>query len=448
MFPDTRSYYVAGRAALSKALAPFAGHMLPRASGNGNDALDAAIRNARAVRSVFYSLYTYITGSETLWIAIGIAALVVASVLKLVFDLLCPDHPRWHVIGFIALVALLTPISWVVSVVMPDAFTSVTILCVIITLLFWNRLSRTIRIALFFTTVGSAVMHLTNAPTAFAVIVVGALLHRRGLWRERARFLIAGAAIVAALGITLMVSVVGFKQWTLTPNAPPFLLARSIDDGPGKLYLLQHCPQIGLDMCKHLDRLDVGDDDFIWHDNGVYSTVPLDEAALLRAEDKRIYVAAALEHPWLQLRAIIENSAQQLGLFTLREYMIPSYGYANKAAPPDMFTMYIRPMEPLWQVLLGIPEYLIVLAGLGYTALLWHRGLLRSVDRAFCVLVLTAVVANATVCAFSIPAPRYEARVIWLIPMTAIALAFRQYGRRGRQPNLPASIGLNGSAGH
>jgi len=316
---------------------------------------------------------------------------------------------------------------------MPDAFTSVAVLCVIVALLFWDQVSAATRVALFFAIVSSVVMHLTNPPTAFSVILVGAVLHLRSLWRERARFMTVGAAIVVALGITLAVSVIGFKQWTLTPNAPPFLLARSIDDGPGKLYLMEHCPQIGLDMCKHLDRLDVGGDDFIWHQNGVYSSVPLDEAALLRAEDRHIYVAAALEHPWLQLRAIIENSAQQLGLFTLREYMIPSYGYADDAAPPDLFTIYIRPTEPLWQVLLGIPEYLIVLVGLGYTACLWYRGLLSSVDRAFYVLVLTAVVANATVCAFAVPAPRYEARVIWLIPMTAMALAFRRYGRVGRE---------------
>jgi hypothetical protein len=54
-------------------------------------------------------------------------------------------------------------------------------------------------------------------------------------------------------------------------------------------------------MCKHLDRLDVGADDFIWHQNGVYSTVSLGEAARLQAEDKLIYVAAALEHPWMQV---------------------------------------------------------------------------------------------------------------------------------------------------
>jgi hypothetical protein len=58
-----------------------------------------------------------------------------------------------------------------------------------------------------------------------------------------------------------MTSIVTFRRRALTPNQPPFLLARSIEDGPGKLHLL------------------------IWHTNGVYSVVSLDEAARLRAED-------------------------------------------------------------------------------------------------------------------------------------------------------------------
>jgi hypothetical protein len=425
VFPDTRSYYVAGRAALTKAIGLF--ERSHAAAGGSADALDAAIQKARAVRSVFYSLATYIAGDVlSLWLAVGIQAVIVALTLELTFDMVLPGRPRWHATLFIISLALLTTVSWVVSNAMPDVFTPVAILCAILAVLFWDRLSPARRVALFVAIAGSSVMHLSNPPSVFAVLGVGALLHITRVWRERTRYLVVGAAVVVALGTTLAVSVVGFKQWTLSPNAPPFLLARSLDDGPGKLYLREHCPQIGLDMCKHLDRLDVGDNDFIWHENGVYSSVPLDEAAILRSEDKRIYVAAALEHPWMQLRAIIVNSLGQLGLFTLDEYMIPSYGYANDADQPDRFTMYIRPTEAFWETALAVPEYLIVIAGFVFPAYLWSRGRLAAIDRSFFILVLTGVLANALVCGgFSIPAPRYEARVIWLLPMTALLFAYR-----------------------
>jgi hypothetical protein len=421
VFPDTRSYYVAGRAAVVKGLTLIRPAQSAAPTG-GDDPLESAIQKARAVRSVFYSMVTYLSGQlGTLWFAIIMQAMIVALLLRLMFDLLHPHRPRWHVTTFISILALLTTASWVVSNAMPDVYAPIAILATITTIVLWDRCSRAQRFVLFIIIAGSAIMHLTNPPTVAAVLAVGLLMHRKAIWQERARFLAVSSAVVIALMATLAVSVIGFKQWTLAPNAPPFLLARSLDDGPGKLYLREHCPQIGLVMCNHLDRLDVGDDDFIWHDNGVYSSVPLEEAALLRKEDKRIYVAAALEHPWMQFAAIVENSLQQLGLFTLCEYMIPSYGYADPNNPPDEFTLYIRPSDPSWQNLLAIPEYAIVIAALGYA----FGGSRRPVDREILWLVLAAVIANAVVCSFSISAPRYEARVIWLVPMIALLFGYR-----------------------
>ena len=438
VFPDTRSYYVAGRAALTKGLGLLGSG---GAGGSGGGTLDTAIQQARMVRSAFYSLATYISGDLlSLWLAVGIQAMLMAAVLKLSFELICPQRPRWHATGFIVMVSLLTTASWVVSNAMPDAFTPIAALCGIIVILFWDRLGAAGRIGLFVAIAVSCVMHLSNPPMVLGLLCVGALLHVSRLWRDRSRYLTVAAAVVVALAATLAASVIGFKQWTLTPNAPPFLLARSLDDGPGKLYLRAHCPQIGLDMCKHLDRLDVGDDDFIWHENGVYSAVPLDEAAVLRTEDKRVYVAAALEHPWMQLRAIVMNSLQQLGLFTLREYFIPSYAYADPTNPPDKLTMYIRPVEPGWEKFFAIPEYLIVIAGLIYAFYQWFRGSLTAVDRSVFLLVLTAAIVNAIVCAFSIPSPRYEARVIWLVPMVALLFLFKAgFGGHGERHRVTRS---------
>lgn len=426
VFPDTRSYYVAGRAALIKGLALLGPKGV--ASGGG---METAIQQARMVRSAYYSLMTYISGDLlSLWLVVGIQAMLMAAVLKVTFELMCPQRPRWHATGFILSVSLLTTASWVVSNAMPDAFTPIAALSAIIVMVFWDRLGPAARLALCAVIAASCVMHLSNPPVVLGLLCAGALLRINRLWRERSRYLMVGAAVVVALAATLAASVIGFKQWTLTPNGPPFLLARSLDDGPGKLYLRAHCPQIGLDMCKHLDRLDVGDDDFIWHENGVYSAVPLDEAAVLRTEDKRIYLAAALEHPWMQLRAIVSNSLQQLGLFTLREYFVPSYAYADPTNPPDMLRMYIRPVHPAWESYLAIPEYLIVVAGLLYGCYVLARGSLTSVDRSIFLLVVTAAVVNAIVCAFSISSPRYEARIVWLIPMVALVFFYNARFRR------------------
>src|SRR6185437_14168115 len=106
-------------------------------------------------------------------------------------------------------------------------------------------------------------------PIALGVLLVSAAIRVRWLWRDRVPYCLAGGALALGAVAMLAVGVIGFKQWTLAPQSPPFLLARSLDDGPGKLYLREHCPQLRSVMCQHLDRLDVGVDDFIWHANGV-----------------------------------------------------------------------------------------------------------------------------------------------------------------------------------
>jgi hypothetical protein len=417
IFPDTRSYYVAGRATILKAI-----EMLHRpAAVAGNAGLDHAIQQARAVRSVFYSVITYLSAATlSPWLAIAVQASIVIFSLRLTLQVFFPEWPARRRTLFILALALATSISWVVSTAMPDVFTPVAILVTLIVILFWGRLDLARRWTSIIVIASSALMHLTTPLIIIGLLAIAALLRLRRLRVEWRQFTLVVCAVGFALVATLAVSVIGFKQWTLAPNQPPFLLARSIDDGPGKLYLLEHCPQIGLDMCHHLDRLDVGSDDFIWHDNGVYSTVPLDEAAQLRAEDKRIFIAAAWEHPWLQIIASGKNVLSQLVNFDLSEFFIPSYGYVAGYESPDM-TMYIRPTQPGWQKLLAFPEYCVVLVALFYAARAWAGGALPREEHDFLILILAAVVLDAMVTGvFSIPSPRYEARVIWLIPMTAM----------------------------
>jgi hypothetical protein len=246
------------------------------------------------------------------------------------------------------------------------------------------------------------------------------------------------------MATTMAVSVVGFKQWTLTPNQPPFLLARSLVDGPARLYLQAHCPQINRVMCHHLDHLDLSVDDFIWHDIGVYSTVSLDEAAQIRAEEKSIVFAATLEHPWMQAVAMLRNWGEQLSFFTLKDFYIPSHGIVARRgdipATPEknvpayaygdantadlVITPDLPPAEPGWKIALTVPEYLIVLVGLG-------SALMLASDRRewdFLIFILSAVVINALAVTLSEVAARYQARVIWLIPMTALLFLARRVG--------------------
>jgi hypothetical protein len=419
LFPDSRAYFLGGRAAIDKIEALFSTHV------GEAEALAATVQKARGVRSAFYSMFTYIPADAvSLWLVIALQAVIVASLLRLVFRLACPGRKLWQGTIFTVLLSLVTTASWVTSNIMPDVFTSIMALGLIVTIVYWDQLGRRARVGVFISTAGSVVMHLTNLPIAFGLLVIAVALTWKRVWYERDRYMAVGGALLVGVMAMLAVSVVGFKQWTLAPQSPPFLLARSIEDGPAKLYLLDHCPQIDLVMCRHLDKLDQRTGIFIWDRNGVYSAASPEEASQLRAEDKRIFIAAALEHPWLQGSAIVRNAVVQLITFTLHEYYIPSRVEYTRT---DM-TLSMPDLAP-WQTILSVPEYIVVIAGLGLIIHAWRRGLLTQDQKYLAGLVIATVLLEAFAGAFSEPTPRYEARVIWLIPMVAMLLPF-QFNRR------------------
>lgn len=419
LFVDSRSYYLGGRMALDKAGSMFARH--------GSAATDDAVQTARGVRSAFYSLFAYVsTNAGSLWLVIILQAAIVSLLLGLVFHLTCPGRPRWHTSLFVITLALASTVSWTASMVMPDIFTAILALSLIVMVVYWNRINPLTRWALLGCISGSVVMHLTNLPMAAGLLVVAATIRFRRLWSERTRFALMGGALAISALAMLAVGVVGFRQWSMAPQAPPFLLARSIQDGPGRLYLQDHCPQIGLVMCRHLDRINpASTDDFIWHANGVYSTVSVQERAELRAEDKRIYLAAAWEHPWMQAEATVRNAVQQLVLFTFREYVIPS---SAEYTLTDMTITADDPAitKPLWQVVAAVPIYVVVFGSFCYGVRAWRRGWLDPDRKQVFILVMATVLIAAAAGAFSEPAPRYEARVIWLVPMLALLFSCRR----------------------
>jgi hypothetical protein len=429
VFDDTRTYYKSGRTAIDRIDAIF--------HPSHGAAIEAALRMARGVRSAYYSLFEYIaTNIGSLWLVIAIQAVVVALMLRLVFEMLCPKNPVCYNTVVIMSVTIFTTGSWTVSYVMPDIFNSVLALAIIMASLFWEELSRLRRICILLFVGSSFVMHTTNLLTAVGLLIVAALLR----WKPWAHLSVLGAVMVGIVAL-LAVGVVGFKEWSISPQSPPFLMARIIADGPGRIYLQDHCPQIGWAICRHLDRLNGDDEHFLWLEDGVYSAsiVSPDERAELRAEDKKLFVAAALEHPWLTIKQMSLNLARQLSTFPLDEYIVPSWATYTSSE----LTLWLRPYsEPLWQRIWSGVIYAVVFASLGYLMLLNSRGLLTRDQADFFILAMTTAWLAALAGALSDVKPRYEARAIWLIPLAA-TLVFVSRRPEGAAESTIRSAGFN-----
>jgi hypothetical protein len=408
VYPDTRAYFMGGHAAIQKFLSVFS-----HGAGANTSAvnIDQTLQKAHGVRSAFYSIFTYLpTVTVSLTLVVVLQILIVVAALRFLFHLAHPAGERWQATAFIVALGLLTTVSWCASNVMPDIFTPVMALCLAMTMIYWPRLKLSGRLGLGVGIAGGLVMHITNLPIAIFILLVGIFVCGR---QAIGRYVLPIAAIGGGVAAMLAVGVVGFHQWSISPQSPPFLLARSLEDGPAKLYLRAHCPTIGLTMCRHLDGLDQNTTKFIWDSDGVYSTASAEDQAALRREDKRIFVAAAMEYPWLQIRAMAKNVLTQLGLFSIHEYFIPSHTTYTTSEMAPIET----PPQQLWQTLVSIPQYLIVIASVITVVQLWRS--LPADLKQLAMLVVATVLIEAAAGAFSEPVPRYQARVIWLVPMVA-----------------------------
>jgi hypothetical protein len=458
IFADSKTYYTSGGVALDKLATIIA--KLWQHGAPSDAAADAMLAQARGVRSAFYSVFMYgLTRFISLWAVIIAQAALACWAIVVLHRVYRPDQPRPGLALLLGL-AVLSDLPWTVSLVMPDVFAGIMVLCLACLVTGWTTLGVGTRLGLLALFTACIVMHVSNLP--LAIVLIGASVpifwrqsHTLPLsrltaarrWARRLPWVTLSASVLIAMAAMVMVSVVAFKEWSLTPKAPPFLTARSLDDGPGRLYLQANCPQAGLAMCRHLDKLDLPPAYFVWCRQGVYSTVSPEEQAALRRDDKALAVRAALAYPWLQAEATAANMFTQLLSFSVFDLKIPSSarisgdtftidGVTDLKDCPDPNTPEAHDADATfnglsslwdWRFDASVPIYLGAFLACVMLRLLWVTHRLTRAGKQLIGLVIVGVLTNAVISGgISMPTPRYGARVMWLLPLLAGLLWRRQ----------------------
>jgi hypothetical protein len=101
---------------------------------------------------------------------------------------------------------------------------------------------------------------------------------------------------------------------SLAPNRVPVLLARSIEDGPGRWYLEEECAQVDrYAICELFDEIPSSVFEMLWAEDGI-RTATDEQMARIRAEETEIVLAAARRYPLQQAQALVGNTLYQAGL--------------------------------------------------------------------------------------------------------------------------------------
>ena len=224
---------------------------------------------------------------------------------------------------------------------------------------------------------------------------------------------------------------------------PPFLMARVLEDGPGRDYLHSACAANAeaFELCRFQARPLNDSNAFLWLKNadvGVFGSADYATRVRLIQEQWRFVWGTLRFAPVAQIAASGRNFIYQLMSLRIDDTTDAS------AVIADPEFRVLRPMlpfsEPCWtepgrcasalpNVLLGWTDGLVFVFSLALsfvavvlcfrrneTGARWAAALLG-------IMVLVLIV-NAAVCGvISGPFPRYQTRITWLFPLTLITIS-------------------------
>lgn len=407
------------------------------ADAGTQDAVSAAVGQAGGMRSLTYSLITYFLRmpGHSLFALVVFQAGVVAFLVAMAQRLMAPRASRWELLVLLLCLALLTPAGWSAATAMPDIFAGITVLGSLLLTLYLERLDRWERIALVLLLALSISAHGSHLPLALGTLAVGAaarFILRRPGWAQMLRdglwFL---SAPILGLSAMLTLSYVGFGTASLAPKRYPILLARSVADGPGRLYLQAHCARDRYAICEVFGTdFPTQPRKFLWEKDGVRYRATPEQMERIRTEEGSIVRAAAAEYPMLQLRSSTSNILRQLVSFGLGTVDFRSAFVTGPTGRVELAEVTEdRPQLRFWMSVV-----IYIAFGASLLVFIFLRRRLTRQEWATLFVAFAGITGNAVICGIlSGVSDRYQARAMWIAPLLAILFLLRWRNHQAEQ---------------
>lgn len=394
-----------------------------------------------AGRSVYYGAFLYFSSIlGSLWVAVASQALLAA--LSVLFTLRVVRQEVGRTVSPIefvivtAVLAAVTPVSYFAAYLMPDILTALGILAFAHLTVFYDRQTLGLRLFWFALLSFAVLSHSATLMLVLALSLLVALaVTTKLIPASRLGLAAVSLAIAIALVGELVFSVAVAKTLGAAPVRPPFMAARLIDDGPGEKYLRKNCPRSGFLLCRFAHREPEGSDTLLWTadpQQGIFMALTPLEARRVAQEHSRFVLAVFADRPVEVLASSLDAIGRQItktGLPEFNYFEEERVGFREKL-PADVFEQVRRSAAfnrsmPVSLVESAILPILLVSFAMIAVAL---RGMGRTGGRpgpvlSFVLIVCGGVLLNTVITgALSTPHDRYQMRVLWLIPLLALAV--------------------------
>jgi hypothetical protein len=390
-----------------------------------------------ANRSIYYgvlALVGYLTSD--FWLTIFLQALALAIPCAIIalrgFGL---KASQWLLVA--AALAVATTIGPIAALIMPDVFAPVVILGTAALFVFWDRLKRLDVVVLFLLVVFAVLAHLSHLVllAALVVLLTGYWFWRRPVGASPKALGILAAAVVAGLAGQVAYSKALEMVTHRKPLVLPHITAHLQSTKPGYAYLKANCPQVGLAVCRYLDRLPQHWTDFLGADpkRGVFPSADPATQRRLADEQERYALGVLRTDPVGLAGSLAGDGLRQLVQFSLADLEVTPAAKLNyEASFPGNVASQIEGSQagrsPTLLRALSTVSYVAVLASLAGLAWFAARpgvlGATPDVARRYwltAVIMVGGVLLNGVICGvLASPYDRFQSRVVWLAPFVAL----------------------------
>ncbi|MBK6008573.1 hypothetical protein JJB11_20930 [Ramlibacter ginsenosidimutans] len=405
-----------------------------------------------AGRSVYYGALVYLgflTGG--LWLTVLVQAAMVVGLLYLLLRRVW-GLGRGACLAIVAALAVVSPLGLYTGLLMPDLFAGLAILCFGLLCVYWDRLTRGERWAVGGLLLFGLVAHTSHVAVAAGLLVLALAARLMRRWRALP---LAGLVAVA---VCLLGAVAAEKAFDFAVQkvvgAPPLRLphpmARLIDEGPGTTFLRSHCPDAGYAACQFVGNYPTYWEDFLFSADPAKGAFALADPATKRRisdEQMRFLFDVLRDQPVAVLKGFATDTLRQLTHFRVDVAGVstPQLRMYQGRVPPSVYAGLLasRTLDaPGTDDVITVTTYASVIAALLLAVALAGRRLQGSARAAgpalpqrfgeFASVVVAGILVNAVVCAtLASPLDRFQSRVMWLLPLLALAgVAFALQARR------------------
>lgn len=430
--PDSVSYLKGGQVAVEFAMSKIMPNAPPvqiskrsPSPAATNDPAPTHDGPPKAARSPIYSIAAYLLR----WPGLDMTGLALAQIAAAAFVCAATAGAiglvkHGHFAALAIVLAFATPLAAYCANTEPDIFAALLTASLILFVTMLDRLSNGVRLSLATICTFAITAHASIPPLAVGLILVGGcwlvIRARAGSRIPRSTLAWMTGPILLGMVVTAATNFVAFGDGGIAAKRFPLALARSVSDGPGRWYLQDHCRTREYAVCEVFGtKIPSTVNGFVFDKTGLNGLATPEQMDRIRAEESEIVWRAALTYPGSEIATLSGNIFRQLFDFGLAEAQ-----FSRRVTLDSSQTPILEGTGQNHQLVLGIVEWLSgIVAAATLIIGVWRFLRFDTQLRAALILLLIAFLGNAViVVVFSGVAERYEARMIWLVPLFVLSM--------------------------